>query len=62
MGKDYFIADTHFGDSRIIGYENRPFESVQEMDKILIEKWNEIVTVEDTVYVLGVFSSYNDIK
>ncbi len=62
MGKDYFIADTHFGDSRIIGYENRPFESVQEMDKILIEKWNEIVTVEDTVYVLGDFSSYNDIK
>lgn len=62
MGKDYFIADTHFGDSRIIGYENRPFESVQEMDKILIEKWNEIVTVENTVYVLGDFSSYNDIK
>ena len=49
MAKDFFIADTHFGDERIIRYENRPFESVAEMDKALVEKWNNVVSVEDTV-------------
>lgn len=60
MGKDYFIADTHFGDGRIIRYENRPFSSIQEMDRVLTERWNSIITAEDTVYVLGDFSSYGD--
>lgn len=62
MAKDFFIADTHFGDERIIRYENRPFESVAEMDKALVEKWNNVVSVEDTVYVIGDFSAYTDME
>lgn len=49
----YFIADTHFGDERIRRYENRPFDNVQIMDRELIRCWNETVSPEDTVYVLG---------
>ncbi|MDE5747531.1 MAG: phosphoesterase [Acetatifactor sp.] len=49
----YFIADTHFGDDRIRRYENRPFDNVQIMDRELIRRWNETVSPEDTVYVLG---------
>ncbi|MCI9071830.1 MAG: phosphoesterase [Lachnospiraceae bacterium] len=49
----FFIADTHFGDQRILRYENRPFESAQAMDEELARRWNETVTPEDTVYVLG---------
>ncbi len=49
----YFIADTHFGDQRILRYENRPFESAQAMDEELARRWNETVAPEDTVYVLG---------
>ena len=60
MGKDYFIADTHFGDGNIIRYENRPFASVQEMDTAMITKWNQVITDEDTVYVIGDFSAYQD--
>ena len=60
MERDFFIADTHFGDSNIIRYENRPFTTVKEMDRILIEKWNSTVTAKDTVYVLGDFSLYCD--
>ena len=49
----YFIADTHFGDERIRRYENRPFDSASAMNQELIRRWNETVSPEDTVYVLG---------
>jgi calcineurin-like phosphoesterase family protein len=55
--KRFFIADPHFGDGRIMKYENRPFESVAQMDEALIENWNVRVTSEDEVYVLGDFGA-----
>ena len=55
MAEIYFIADTHFGDDAIRRYENRPFESTQQMDGELIKRWNDTVTEEDTVYVVGDF-------
>ena len=60
MAIDFFIADTHFGGEAIARYENRPFASIEEMDKKLIENWNHAVAKEDTVYVLGDFSDYED--
>ena len=57
MEKIYFIADTHFGDERIRKYENRPFESAEQMDNELIRRWNYIVDPEDTVYLLGDFGA-----
>ena len=56
---DYFIADTHFGDSNIIAYENRPFADCAEMEEELIKRWNNVVAPEDTVYLLGDFSALN---
>lgn len=55
--KVYFIADTHFGDDNIRRYENRPFESVAEMNEKLIENWNSVVREKDEVYVLGDFGA-----
>ena len=49
MGKIYFIADTHFGDERILRYENRPFDNAEEMDRELIRRWNAGVNAEATV-------------
>lgn len=59
----FFIADTHFGDDNIRRYENRPFETTEEMDTVLIENWNSAVTVNDEVYVLGDFgaSGYEEV-
>lgn len=54
----YFIADTHFGDERIRRYENRPFDSASAMNQELIRRWNETVSPEDTVYVLGDWGNY----
>lgn len=57
MGRDFFIADIHFGDERILHYEQRPFDDIDEMEEKLIQNWNESVREEDRVYVLGDFSS-----
>ena len=53
----FFIADPHFGDDRILKYENRPFASVTQMDETLIENWNARVVPGDLVYVLGDFGA-----
>jgi len=31
----FFIADLHFGHKAIIEYENRPYNSVDKIDKII---------------------------
>ncbi len=49
----YYIADMHLGHENIIRLSNRPFKSVEEMDKTLIKNFNEVVTDEDDVYFIG---------
>ena len=48
----YYTADLHFHYAPLL--PGRPFASVEEMDAALIRGWNETVTEEDTVYVVGV--------
>ena len=50
-----YIADTHFGHANIIKFDERPFDSVEEMDEKLINNWNKKVKREDTTYILGDF-------
>lgn len=54
--KTWLIADTHFGHKAICDYESRPFKSAKEMDESLIANWNNTVSKQDTIYVLGDFS------
>lgn len=51
----YYTSDLHLGNKNIIGYENRPYKTVDEMDADLIYKWNAKVGRDDHVYVLGDF-------
>lgn len=57
--KTFFIADTHFGHKNIIKYENRPFETIEQMDKAIISNWNNTVSKDDRIFMLGDFSFYN---
>lgn len=50
---EYFIADTHFEHDAIIKFCDRPFESITEMNRTLVENWNNRVTNNDHIYVVG---------
>lgn len=42
--------------ANIIDYCDRPFDSVEQMDEVLIDNWNNTVKDYDKVYVLGDFA------
>lgn len=49
----YLISDLHLGHGNIIDYENRPFDTADEMDSSLIENWNSVISSSDTVFYGG---------
>ena len=49
----FFTSDTHFFHGNIIRYCNRPFDSIDAMNEGMIQRWNNRVGPEDTVYHLG---------
>jgi calcineurin-like phosphoesterase family protein len=51
--KIWFTSDLHFWHKNICKYCNRPFDSVEQMNDTIIEKWNSIVKWDDTVFILG---------
>lgn len=57
---NYYISDTHFGHNNILKHDVRPFENTDIMDKVLIQRWNNVVKEDDTVYILGDFSWYKE--
>lgn len=57
--KILFTSDHHFFHKNVIKYSKRPFSSVEEMNEVMIEKWNEKVNTEDVVYHLGDISLGN---
>lgn len=53
----FFTGDTHFGDTRVLRIDRRPFASLAEHDQALIDSWNERVSPQDEVWHLGDFAS-----
>lgn len=52
----WYTSDHHFGHANIINMCRRPFHSVENMNKLMIQNWNEVVAPDDEVYYLGDFA------
>ena len=54
MEKKIFVtSDTHFWHNREFLWQPRGFNSVLEMNKEIINRWNSVVRYDDEVYLLG---------
>lgn len=60
MTKTWVVADPHFGHMGVCRFLRadgvtplRPWNDPEEMDKALVEKWNDVVSDKDRVYLLG---------
>ena len=58
MPKIWLISDCHFYHFNIIRYCHRPYKTVEEMNEDIIQKWNDTVSPEDTVWNLGDFAFF----
>ena len=62
MARIFVTADLHFGHANIIKYCNRPFSTTEEMDETLIKNWNQVVSKQDKVFIVGDFSFHDKEK
>lgn len=49
----YFTSDLHFGHDKDFILGPRGFETVEEMNQTIVENWNNLITDEDEIFVLG---------
>jgi len=56
----FLVSDTHFGHEKTCtvfkredGSPLRPFASAEEMDEVMVQRWNERVRPKDKVYHIG---------
>jgi len=54
-----FTSDHHFGYAGALGLYERPFASVAEMDRQMIDRWNSVIGPDDEVWHLGDFPFAN---
>ena len=52
----WFTSDTHFGHENVLRFCERPWKTVEAMNKALIDRINACVAPDDTLYHLGDFS------
>jgi len=54
--KVFVTADTHFFHEKVINFSKRPFRNVEEMNRVMIDKWNKKASKNDIVIHLGDFA------
>ena len=52
-GNTWVLSDSHFFHKKIIEYTNRPFESVEEMNAVMVSNYKAVVKPDDIVIWCG---------
>lgn len=50
---NYYINDLHLLHENVLRFDNRPFNTIEQMQEIIVNNLNRKVTNGDTVYLLG---------
>ena len=53
MGNILFTSDFHFNHDREFIWKKRGFDSVYEMNRYIVSCYNQVVSADDDVYILG---------
>lgn len=56
----FVTSDLHFEHTSMVTKQYRPFQTLEEMHTVLIDGWNQTVSKNDDVWVLGDFIFTND--
>ena len=54
----FYTSDLHLGHVNVIRFDKRPFADVEEMDQYIINRWNDRVSEDDTVYIVALPHRY----
>lgn len=49
----YFSSDYHWGHKNVLRYDSRPFETIEDHDKCIVENHNKIVRPTDHFWFVG---------
>lgn len=52
----WFTSDTHFGHENVLKFTDRPWETIQQMNSVIVANINARVDMNDELYILGDFS------
>lgn len=59
---DWIWSDLHLNHKNIISYETRPFKTVEQMNKTILNNWRSTVRKRDRIFNLGDFIFNNGNK
>ena len=51
MSKIWFTSDLHFSHDRDFVWQERGFNSIQEMNEKIIENFNSVIEPDDILYI-----------
>lgn len=51
--KIFFTSDLHLGHQNCLQLDNRPFQSLYEMQKSLVKRFNSVLSEDSIIYFLG---------